>query len=106
MNARISVESLAQGKEVRAAELPVIRQGVFRAGRHSCEYVLLRPVPDQWVVMALVSFEPGAAHVLIVTDGTSETEAFRWLAQRLRQPSLPAALDAFATDWAMSATER
>lgn len=106
MSAHVSVERLTQGKEVRTAELPVIREGVFRVGEHSAEYILLRPATDQWVVMALVSSEPGAPRALIVTDGTSETEAFRWLAQRLRQSGSPAALDAFATDWAMSASER
>jgi hypothetical protein len=97
---------LKPGKEVRIAELPVSRQGVFRAGEESAEYVLLRPSPDQWVVIALIPAESGASQALIVTDGTSETEAFRWLAQRLHPSGPPAALDAFATDWAMSAPER
>lgn len=87
-------------------ELPVIRQGVYRAGGESADYVLLRPSPEQWAVMAVVSARPGVPRAFIVIHGTSEAEAFRWLAQRL-QPSGPtAALDDFATDWAMSAPER
>jgi len=106
MNTRVPAELLKPGKDVRVAELPVIRQGVFRTGQESAEYVLLRPSPDQWVVMALIPSKPGAPRALVVTDGTSESEAFRWLAQRLHPSGPPAALDAFATDWAMSAPER
>mgnify|MGYP001087561650 CR=1 FL=1 len=106
MSTRVPTELLKPGKEARIAELPVIRQGVYHAGRESADYVLLRPSPDQWVVMAVVSSEPGVPRALIVIHGTSEAEAFRWLAQRLQLSGPPAALDDFATDWAMSAPER
>lgn len=106
MSARVPADVTNREEEVWAADMPVIRQGVFQAREQSAEYVLLRPAPGQWVVMALIPSEPGVPRTLIVTDGTSETEAFRRLAQRLHQSGLPATLDAFATDWAMRAPER
>jgi hypothetical protein len=106
MNTRVPTELLKPGKDTRIAELPVLREGVYHAGEESAEYVLLRPSADQWVVIAVVSARPGASRSFIVTHGTSETEAFRWLGQRMHPSGPPAALDAFSTDWAMRAPER
>ena len=53
MSTRVPAELLKQGKEVRVAELPVVRRGVFRAGEGSASS-LAATAPGQWVVMALI----------------------------------------------------
>lgn len=106
MSKRVPADLMNRDKGVWTTDLPVLREGVFRSGDRSADYILLRPAPDQWVVIALTSPEPEAPRLLIMTGGTNEAEAFRRMAQRLNQPGSPTVSDAFATDWAMHAPER
>ena len=83
-------------------EAATVREGILQVWGNTAEYRVLQPAPTQWVVMALVSCDPGASRRLVVTVGRSEIEALTRLARHLRQLGSWYSNNAFATEWAMS----
>ena len=85
-----------------APEAETVREGILQVWGNTAEYRVLQPAPTQWVIMALISCDPGASRRLVVTVGRSEIEALTRLARHLRQPGPSYSNNAFATEWAMS----
>ena len=85
-----------------APDAAMVRQGKLQVWGNTAEYRVLQPAPTQWVIMALVSCDPGAPRRLVVTVGQSENEALTRLARHLRLLGSAYLTNAFSTEWAMS----